>query len=231
VGPPPLDACTSSSSTSSIESVGSTGSLRNSIANGSTGSGRSSDFHGHSYLSTFSSYASNGLGSAYARPTPPYLALHMNTSSRPPSMHSSSFGYHFSPPEPPIILPELGDDQYQTDSLSQNDQRRAPHVLFLSHGPPLADSCIEAETTLRDYRLLVRLPGFTRDAITLSSKRRRILHIVADRWEGVGGHFERRVSFGHDADLVQVRAEFDGEMLRIVVPRKPMSSCFVAANS
>ena len=34
------------------------------------------------------------------------------------------------------------------------------------------------------------------------------------------GHFERRISFGYDADLVQVRAEFDGTMLRIVVPRR-----------
>lgn len=34
------------------------------------------------------------------------------------------------------------------------------------------------------------------------------------------GHFERRISFGYDADLVQVRAEFDGEMLRISIPRR-----------
>jgi hypothetical protein len=34
------------------------------------------------------------------------------------------------------------------------------------------------------------------------------------------GHFERRISFGYDADLGQVRAEFDGVMLRIVVPRR-----------
>jgi hypothetical protein len=63
------------------------------------------------------------------------------------------------------------------------------------------------------------------------------LHIVADRWETGGGkqtgqrskvhasddiigHFERRVSFGYDADLAQVRAEFDGEHLLIRVPRR-----------
>lgn len=38
-------------------------------------------------------------------------------------------------------------------------------------------------------------------------------------WFGLG-HFERRISFGYDADLGQVRAEFDGEMLRISVPRR-----------
>lgn len=63
------------------------------------------------------------------------------------------------------------------------------------------------------------------------------MHIVADSWEPEGGmshhfergghilslslgHFERRVSFGYDAELAQVRAEFDGDMLRVVVPRR-----------
>lgn len=101
---------------------------------------------------------------------------------------------------------------------------------------------------------------------TLATKRRRILHVVADSWPDSsarqtqtttplpsiqsesasgqtgttnndaphppmvgpqpqapqGGHFERRISFGYDADLVGVRAEFDGDMLRIVVPRRQM---------
>ncbi len=34
------------------------------------------------------------------------------------------------------------------------------------------------------------------------------------------GHFERRVKFGHDADLIHVRAEFNGHMLRICIPRR-----------
>ena len=36
----------------------------------------------------------------------------------------------------------------------------------------------------------------------------------------ITGHFERRISFGCDADLVHVRADFDGLMLRIMVPRR-----------
>jgi hypothetical protein len=59
---------------------------------------------------------------------------------------------------------------------------------------------------------------------TLATKRRRILHVVADSWEPGGGHFERRISFGYDADLMHVRAEFDGEMLRVLVPRRSPSS-------
>ncbi|KAJ3992395.1 hypothetical protein F5050DRAFT_1579651 [Lentinula boryana] len=114
-----------------------------------------------------------------------------------------------------------------------------PYAPFLSHMPPPADSWIEVETTPSEYKLHIRLPGFKRDGITLSTKRRRILHIVADSWPDHdpsprssnanpsepsssqrGGHFERRISFGYDADLVGVRAEFDGEMLKIVVPRR-----------
>ncbi|KAF9059577.1 hypothetical protein BDP27DRAFT_1198416, partial [Rhodocollybia butyracea] len=98
------------------------------------------------------------------------------------------------------------------------------YAPFLSHMPPPADSWIEVETTPGEYRLNIRLPGFKRDGITLATKRRRILHVVADSWPDPDpnsrGHFERRISFGYDADLVGVRAEFDGEMLRIVVPRR-----------
>ncbi|PPR07704.1 hypothetical protein CVT26_003727 [Gymnopilus dilepis] len=122
----------------------------------------------------------------------------------------------FQPPDPPVILPaEIGDDTTQSVS-----RPHAPHFPFLSHAPPPPDCWIEVETTLSEYKLHVRLPGFSREGITLATKRRRILHVVADRWDNGGGHFERRISFGYDADLVQVRAEFDGTMLRIVVPRR-----------
>ncbi|KAJ6594285.1 hypothetical protein B0H19DRAFT_919334 [Mycena capillaripes] len=96
----------------------------------------------------------------------------------------------------------------------------ASYEPFLSHAPPPVDSWIEVETTQAEYRLIVRLPGFKRDGITLATKKRRILHVVADSWEDGGGHFERRISFGYDADLAQVRAEFDGELLRVIIPRR-----------
>jgi HSP20 family molecular chaperone IbpA len=46
------------------------------------------------------------------------------------------------------------------------------------------------------------------------------LHLLADSWAPGGGHFERRIAFGYDADLGLVRAEFNGEMLTVVVPRR-----------
>ena len=64
----------------------------------------------------------------------------------------------------------------------------------------------------------------------LSTRRRRILHIAADSWEAGGGHFERRISFGYDADLARVRAEFDGEHLRVLVPRKIIPVTWIGAQ-
>jgi len=43
------------------------------------------------------------------------------------------------------------------------------------------------ETLQHEYKLHARLPGFTQDGITLATKRRRILHVVADKWENGGG--------------------------------------------
>ncbi|TFK26506.1 hypothetical protein FA15DRAFT_679580 [Coprinopsis marcescibilis] len=119
------------------------------------------------------------------------------------------------PPEPPTILEnEPAPSQYP-------GRVPAPYEFFLNtSGPQPADSWLEIETLHDEYRLFARLPGFSREGITLSTKRRRILHLVADKWENGGGHFEKRISFGYDADLVQVRAEFDGEMLRISIPRR-----------
>ncbi|KAI0032102.1 hypothetical protein K488DRAFT_29414, partial [Vararia minispora EC-137] len=94
------------------------------------------------------------------------------------------------------------------------------HESFLSDAAPPPECWIAVETSPSEYNLIVRLPGFRRDAITLATRRRRVLHLVADSWEAGGGHFERRISFGYDADLNQVRAEFDGELLRVIVPRR-----------
>jgi HSP20 family molecular chaperone IbpA len=74
-----------------------------------------------------------------------------------------------------------------------------------------------------EYQIHIKLPGFTWDGITLATKRKKILHVVADRWDKTGGHFERRVAFGYDADLTQVKADFNGDMLRIGVPRRAAS--------
>ncbi|KAF8134527.1 hypothetical protein EV363DRAFT_1323765 [Boletus edulis] len=143
------------------------------------------------------------LRSLHSSPPPPY-------STSPPAdlsrVATASPATH-APEEPIIMAPN-----------EQHAQGRAPCDSFLCHSPP-ANTWINVESSQSEHALLVGLPGFRRDAITIATGKRRILHVVADSWEPEGGHFERRVSFGYDADLAQVRAEFDGEILRIVVPR------------
>jgi HSP20 family molecular chaperone IbpA len=131
---------------------------------------------------------------------------------RPAPPSSSSRG--LPPPAPPTIMDPL---PARSNSFLRP---HAPHEPFLCDAPPPPDSWITVETSPVEYRLVARLPGFGRDAITLAARRRRVLHVVADSWEPGGGHFERRISFGYDADLSHVRAEFDGEILRVIVPRR-----------
>ncbi|EJF65443.1 hypothetical protein BD309DRAFT_989325 [Dichomitus squalens] len=127
------------------------------------------------------------------------------------------------PPEPPQVLtPPPPPDQDWGSS--------APYKPFLAHAPAPQDSYIAVDTKPHEYRLIVRLPGFRRDAITVSTRKRRILHVVADSWEPDGGHFEQRISFGYDALLAQVRAEFDGEHLQVIVPRRTFPTTSLPAR-
>lgn len=63
----------------------------------------------------------------------------------------------------------------------------APYEVFLNRAPQPADSWLQIETMQMEYRLFARLPGFQREGITLATKRRRILHLVADKWDRDGG--------------------------------------------
>jgi len=96
-------------------------------------------------------------------------------SSGPSSSPSSSSSSPYPPPHPPMILPE-----------DYGDGRPTSGRAFLS-STPARDSTIEVHTLQHEYRLHVRLPGFNRDAIILATKRKHILHVVADRWDNGGG--------------------------------------------
>jgi HSP20 family molecular chaperone IbpA len=72
----------------------------------------------------------------------------------------------------------------------------APYASFLSRAPQPADTWIRVETSREEYKLNIRLPGFDRDSITLATKRRRILHIMADSWVGIGGTLQSFLRVG-----------------------------------
>lgn len=96
------------------------------------------------------------------------------------------------------------------------------HRQFLSQAPPPLDTRLVVLTEPDQHMVLADLPRFQRESITVSITRQHVLHIIADTWEGEGGHFERRVAFGRDSVLACARAEFDGSQLRVVVPRRQM---------
>ena len=89
--------------------------------------------------------------------------------------------YSLPPPEPPTVL---------TPPTEARTGPEAPHERILSHvNLHPNDAWITVETKAQEYRLLVKLPGFNRQSITIATRKRRILHIVADRWEDGGGMF------------------------------------------
>ncbi|KAG8726328.1 hypothetical protein FRC11_000349 [Ceratobasidium sp. 423] len=87
------------------------------------------------------------------------------------------------------------------------------------------------------YVLACRMPHFDHSSITVATRRGRLLVIAADRWDNLEpaplsldpaqipnppqpAHFERRITFGWDADMARIRAEFDGVTLHVTVPRR-----------
>lgn len=104
------------------------------------------------------------------------------------------------------------------------DTPQSPCTMpFLDHRAA-AETNLTIETAAERYTLVMSLPGFSLDCITLATKQHqhhRTLHIVADKWDAEsGGHFERRVTFpDKQCDLKNVKAEFDGTLLRVYVPR------------
>ena len=195
--------CSTSSDSSSSSSSGSASSYTSSNPT-SQGSGSASDLP-DKHLSTtpltssqadaFNSQSHNVGSESSPRPVSPFRAprppLRQQSSrsllSQPTAMRSYMIPLHdttsYPPPDPPVILPAEN-----STIMSQSSFRsQAPYFPFLSHAPSPENSWIEVETLQHEYKLHVRLPGFTQDGITLATKRRRILHVVADKWEDGGG--------------------------------------------
>ena len=84
-------------------------------------------------------------------------AADMRSTQPRPALPPSGRG--LPPPAPPTILDP---PPAQTNSVRRS---RAPHEPFLSDAPPPPDSWIAVETSPVEYRLVVRLPGFRRDAM------------------------------------------------------------------
>ena len=84
------------------------------------------------------------------------------------SSQISSASSSLPPPTPPTVHtppPPPTDCSGDESSDSLGNRRTAPYEPFLSHAPPPADTYITVETMETEYRLIVRLPGYKRDAM------------------------------------------------------------------
>ncbi|QRW23796.1 hypothetical protein RhiXN_10120 [Rhizoctonia solani] len=121
-----------------------------------------------------------------------------------------------APPAPPphVHTPPVHPPSYEYPFLPHHAPRQPLEVRVEENAPGPG---MEGGS----WVISVRLPGFAPDGITVGTRRGRVLMIVADNYnDDDGGHFERRISFGYDADMAAIRAEFNGDLLRVTVPRR-----------
>jgi predicted cobalt transporter CbtA len=102
----------------------------------------------------------------------------MSSSNASSSSSLASTAAAYTGPETPVILPE---EDY-------NSGRPSSSRAFLGK-TPAPGSSIEVRTHAHEYQIWAKLPGFTWDGITLATQKRRVLHIVADKWDHNGGGF------------------------------------------
>ncbi|KAB5588865.1 hypothetical protein CTheo_7697 [Ceratobasidium theobromae] len=125
-----------------------------------------------------------------------------------------------APPAPPphVHTPPVHPPAYEYPFLPHHAPRQ-PLEVRVEENPPG-----QGAGDAGSWVISVRLPGFSPDGITVGTRRGRVLMLVADNYndDDGAGHFERRISFGYDADMAAIRAEFNGDLLRITVPRRWM---------
>lgn len=83
------------------------------------------------------------------------------------------------------------------------------------------DQRVTISTTPDVYAVTISIPGVSIDGLTLAMKgpHRRTLHVMANRWDS-DEHFERRITFGPDADMSSIHARFEDGHLYVDVLRK-----------
>ncbi|CAE6358139.1 unnamed protein product [Rhizoctonia solani] len=199
----------------------------------------------HSPSTARSSFSSREIQATSTRPTPtrqaswgkrhasldssrdrPNVSVGPTLASSLPSPSQSLCGP--PPPEPPHI-----------HTPPSSPSARPYAYPFLPSCEPRGDArpSVSVEVFPDKYVLSCRMPHFDHSSITVATRRGRSLVITADRWDTIEpaplsldpalipsppqpAHFERRVTFGWDADMGRIRAGFDGVTLHITVPRR-----------
>ncbi|WVN90546.1 uncharacterized protein L203_105785 [Cryptococcus depauperatus CBS 7841] len=161
------------------------------------------------------------------------------TTSSSASVTSSSSGKSFShqpttpPPAPRWACPPAVTNSCASRALSFGSGQNKPDInlddfdLELFEGQEDewievikgAEGRIAIKSTPSLYVIMVWLPGFSIDNITIATRGHRTVHIVADQWDE-GDHAQWDIKLGEDANLKSVNAKFTGKELRVTVTRE-----------
>ncbi|RXK40327.1 hypothetical protein M231_02441 [Tremella mesenterica] len=118
------------------------------------------------------------------------------------------------------------------DAVNRPDVDFDPELLVGQDGEWIevikgSEGRIAVRSRAAEYEVLVWLPAFAPESITVFTRGNRTVHIVADRWDDAE-HAQWDIKLGEDANLATVRANYLGNELRIGVgknvPRPPGSS-------
>ncbi|OCF35111.1 hypothetical protein I316_03151 [Kwoniella heveanensis BCC8398] len=137
------------------------------------------------------------------------------------------------PPPPKWACPPSKTNAISGRALSFGSSQDRPDVNFDDFDPELfegsenewieiikgAEGRIAIKSTAAMYDIMVWLPGFSLDNITIATRGHRTIHIVADQWDE-GDHAQWDIKLGEDANLKSVNAKFTGKELRVTVARE-----------
>ncbi|KAK8858769.1 hypothetical protein IAR55_002998 [Kwoniella newhampshirensis] len=149
------------------------------------------------------------------------------------SSSSSSKSTQLTPPPPRWAQPPTITNSISGRALSFGSAQSRPDISFDDFDPELfegkEDEWIEIikgmegriaiKSTPELYDIMVWLPGFSLDNITIATRGHRTIHIVADQWDE-GDHAQWDIKLGEDANLKSVNAKFTGKELRVTVARE-----------
>ncbi|WRT67982.1 uncharacterized protein IL334_004957 [Kwoniella shivajii] len=158
------------------------------------------------------------------------IASSSSSSSSKQSVKSST---SVPPPPPRWACPPTKTNAVSGRALSFGSSQDKPDVSFDDFDPELfegrenewieiikgAEGRIAIKSTEKAYDIMVWLPGFSLDNITIATRGHRTVHIVADQWDE-GDHAQWDIKLGEDANLKSVNAKFTGKELRVTVARE-----------
>ncbi|KAF8745896.1 small heat shock protein (HSP20) family, partial [Rhizoctonia solani] len=196
----------------------------------------------HSPSTARSSFSSRDMQTTH-RPTPtrqPSWGKRHASLDSPRDRPSVSGGLASSLPTPaPTLIGPPPPDPPHIHTPPSSPSARPYAYPFLPSCEPRGDArpSVSVDIFPDKYLLSCRMPHFDHSSITVATRRGRLLVITADRWDTIEpaplsldpalipnppqpAHFERRITFGWDAEMGRIRAGFDGVTLHITIPRR-----------